>query len=38
MPGSSLSGLLGETDPMHIESQIELWVGVEIQWLRPTFR
>jgi len=22
---------------MHMESQIELCVGVEIQWLRPTF-
>ena len=37
MPGSSLSQLHSDTDPMHMESQIELCVGVEIQWLRPTF-
>jgi hypothetical protein len=38
MPASSLSGLRGESDPMHIESQIELCVVVEIQRFRPTFR
>src|SRR6267143_4853348 len=34
MPASSLSGLRGQADPMRIESQIELCVGVEIQSIR----
>ena len=34
MPASSLSGLRGQADPMRIESQLELCVGVEIQSIR----
>ena len=37
MPASSLSGLRGEGDPMRIESQMELYVGVEIQRSWPRY-